>query len=62
MVAPNGATMEVIPTTLDGVLIVKPPTIFEDFRGTYIETYNESLYRKAGIDVEFVQDDVSTSA
>ena len=54
--------MEVKSTTLDGVLLVKPPTVFEDFRGTYIETYNERLYREAGIDVEFVQDDISTSA
>ena len=54
--------MEVKTTTLDGVLLVKPPTVFEDFRGTYIETYNERLYREAGIDVEFVQDDISTSA
>ena len=54
--------MEVNPTTLDGVLLVKPPTVFEDFRGTYIETYNEQLYREAGIDAPFVQDDISTSS
>ena len=54
--------MEVQSTTLEGVLLVKPPTIFEDFRGTYIETYNEQLYREAGIDATFVQDDISTSA
>lgn len=54
--------MEVKETTLEGVLVVKPPTISEDFRGTYIETYNEFLYREAGIDVTFVQDDISTSA
>ena len=44
---------------LDGVLLVTPPTIQEDFRGTYVELYNEELYRKAGITVTFVQDDVS---
>jgi len=54
--------MEVSKTKLDGVLLIKPPTIFEDFRGTYVETYNEKLYREAGIRVKFVQDDISVSA
>ncbi len=48
-------------TKLQGVLLVKPPTIFEDFRGSYVETYNEQLYAEAGINVRFVQDDISTS-
>jgi dTDP-4-dehydrorhamnose 3,5-epimerase len=54
--------LEVTKTKLDGVLIIKPPTIFEDFRGSYVETYNEELYRQAGIAVKLVQDDISTSA
>ena len=54
--------MEVERTQLEGVLLVKPPTIFEDFRGTYVETYNEALYNKSGITVKFVQDDISTSS
>lgn len=54
--------MEVSKTELDGVLLIKPPTIFEDFRGTYVETYNEKLYREAGIKVKFVQDDISVSS
>jgi len=49
-------------TKLDGVLFIKPPTIFKDFRGTYVETYNEKLYREAGIDIEFTQDDISVSS
>jgi dTDP-4-dehydrorhamnose 3,5-epimerase len=48
-------------TDLPGVLVITPATIFEDFRGSYVETYNERLYREAGIDVHFVQDDFSTS-
>ena len=36
-------------TKLDGVLLIIPPTVFEDFRGTYVETYNEETYRAAGI-------------
>ena len=47
--------------SLEGVRIVTPPTIFEDFRGTYVETYNEALFRNAGIDLKFIQDDISVS-
>jgi len=35
--------MEVNQSKLTGVLTIKPPTIFEDFRGTYVELYNEQL-------------------
>lgn len=54
--------IEVSKTKLEGVLLIKPPTIFEDFRGTYVEIYNEKLYKEAGIDVDFIQDDISVSA
>ena len=53
--------METFPTTLDSVRLIKPPTVFEDFRGHYVETYNERLYREAGIDQHFIQDDISVS-
>ena len=53
--------MEVKKTKLNGVLLIKPPTVFEDFRGTYVEIYNEKLYTEAGIRVKFVQDDISIS-
>lgn len=53
--------MEVTKSKLDGVVVIKPPTIFEDFRGTYVETYNEQIYQEAGINVKFVQDDISVS-
>lgn len=49
-------------TTLTGVLKIQPPTIFEDFRGQYVELYNEQLYRQAGIAANFVQDDISVSS
>jgi dTDP-4-dehydrorhamnose 3,5-epimerase len=52
--------MEVIKTKLDGVLLVKPE-VFEDHRGEYVEIYNEDLYRKNGIGVKFLQDDISVS-
>jgi dTDP-4-dehydrorhamnose 3,5-epimerase len=53
--------IEVTKTKLDGVLLIEPPTIFEDFRGSYVETYNEKLYNEAGINVKFIQDDISVS-
>lgn len=53
--------MEVRKSKLDGVVVIKPPTIFEDFRGTYVETYNEQIYQEAGIEIKFVQDDISVS-
>jgi dTDP-4-dehydrorhamnose 3,5-epimerase len=48
-------------TALDGVLLVTPPTRFEDFRGTYVESYNRELYEAAGIADSFIQDDFSIS-
>jgi len=48
-------------TKLDKVLLIKPD-IFEDHRGEYVETYNEEEYKKKGIDVRFVQDDISISS
>lgn len=53
--------MNVKETLLQGVLLIDPPTVFSDFRGTYVETYNEKLYKEAGIGINFVQDDISTS-
>ena len=53
--------MNVQTTDLNGVLLITPPTVFEDFRGHYIELYNRDLYEKAGISVDFIQDDISVS-
>ncbi|KAA0677917.1 dTDP-4-keto-6-deoxy-D-glucose epimerase [Azospirillum brasilense] len=53
--------MKVTKATLEGVLVIEPPTRFEDFRGEYVELYNEALYRDAGITQAFVQDDISVS-
>ena len=52
--------IEVSETKLDNVLLIKLD-VFEDHRGEYVETYSEELYRKNGIDVKFVQDDISVS-
>lgn len=53
--------LDVKKTDLDGVLLIAPPTVFEDFRGCYVETYNREIYHAAGIDQDFVQDDISVS-
>ena len=56
------AALKVEKTSLDGVLVIRPLTQHEDFRGDYVETYNEELYRAAGITDKFVQDDYATSS
>ena len=51
---------EVLPTELDGVLLIKLG-IFEDHRGTFVETFNLDEYREKGIEITFVRDAISTS-
>ena len=53
--------LEIRDTSLKGVKLIVPPTIFEDFRGSYVETYNRDLYVAGGITQDFIQDDISTS-
>jgi dTDP-4-dehydrorhamnose 3,5-epimerase len=47
-------------TPLAGLLCVEPP-VHGDERGFFLETYHRERYRKAGIDLEFVQDNHSRS-
>ena len=44
------------------MLLISPPTVFDDFRGHYVELYNHKLYHEAGIKIDFVQDDMSVSS
>ncbi len=53
--------VKVFESTLTGVKIIYPPTVFEDFRGVYVEIYNQELYKSVGIDYDFIQDDISVS-
>lgn len=59
-------------TKLEGVLKISPEP-FEDFRGEYVETFNESkyldeiaknlkgtIYQKQALKLHFVEDDIST--
>jgi len=54
--------LKVTETGLSGVKLLTPATNFEDFRGSYIELYNRRLFQDAGIDQDFIQDDISTSS
>ncbi len=47
-------------TELDGVLIIEPD-VFKDQRGYFVETYQRQRYTDAGINVDFVQDNLSFS-
>jgi dTDP-4-dehydrorhamnose 3,5-epimerase len=48
-------------TRLKRVLQISPG-IFRDFRGEFVETYNEKSYRKQRIKIKFVEDDISISS
>lgn len=61
-------------TKLEGVLLFKPEP-FEDFRGEYLETFNEkiyseeivkglkgTIYQKEALSLHFIEDDISTGS
>jgi dTDP-4-dehydrorhamnose 3,5-epimerase len=53
--------MKVIETAVPGALIIEPQ-VFGDARGFFYESYNKAKWIEAGIDVDFVQSNVSRSA
>ena len=53
--------MKVTETKIKGVLIIDPD-VHGDHRGYFMETYSKKKYQELGIDVEFVQDNMSFSA
>lgn len=53
--------MAFIKTDFPGLLLFEPK-VFEDSRGYFYESYNESTCREAGIDVKFVQDNQARSS
>lgn len=54
--------MQVITTTLAGVLILEP-RVFGDARGFFMESYNRRSFAQAtGLDLDFVQDNHSRSS
>lgn len=52
--------MEIIQTEIKDLLIIQPK-VFADTRGYFFESYNESVFKKNGIDVNFIQDNQSLS-
>ncbi len=52
--------MNFIETAIPGLLIIQPK-IWKDDRGYFYESYNQELFKKAGIDLDFVQDNQSFS-
>lgn len=52
--------MEVVPSRLPDVLVIRPD-VFEDCRGFFMESWNQKAFEKAGIDATFVQDNHSSS-
>jgi len=52
--------MNVLTCDIAGLLILEPK-VFGDARGFFVETWNRRRYGEAGIDVDFVQDNISFS-
>jgi len=53
--------MQVQPTALPGAIIIEPK-VYGDARGWFFECWQSDRYRQAGIEENFVQDNVSFSA
>ena len=54
--------MEIQHTPLIDCFVLKP-SIFKDHRGTFYETYNKNIFKEvSGKDIDFVQDNQSTSS
>jgi len=52
--------MQILKTSLPGTLIIEPQ-VFSDARGFFVETWNRERYAAVGPDVDFVQDNLSSS-
>ena len=52
--------MKILPSSLPEILIIEP-SVFQDERGFFMETYQQRRYTEAGIESIFVQDNLSCS-
>ena len=50
-----------IKTEIPGLMVIEPK-VYGDRRGYFLETYVENVFREAGIDARFVQDNQSSSS
>ena len=53
--------MKVQKTPIEGLLVIQPD-VFEDQRGYFFESFSKSKYSDIGLDIEFVQDNISKSS
>ena len=53
--------MEIIKTSIEGLLIIKPD-VFKDERGYFFESYNKERFANEGLMMNFVQDNESKSS
>lgn len=52
--------MNITRCELEGLLLIEPK-VFGDARGFFMETWNQQRYAEAGLDIKFVQDNLSLS-
>lgn len=52
--------MKVSKTNIEGLLLIEPD-LFSDGRGYFFESYNKEKYAEIGLDINFVQDNISQS-
>jgi dTDP-4-dehydrorhamnose 3,5-epimerase len=53
--------LTVVPTSIEAVKIITPKS-FRDSRGVFCETYNHQRFFEHGVELDFVQDNQSSSA
>ena len=53
--------MEIIKTSIEGLLVIRPD-VFRDDRGYFYESYNKERFAKEGLTMNFVQDNESKSS
>ena len=52
--------MRIIKTPIEGLLVLQP-NVFEDERGYFLESWNKKRFKDMGLDLDFVQDNLSLS-
>ena len=52
--------MNIVKTPIEGLVIIEPK-VWKDDRGYFFESYNQDAFKKAGINLDFVQDNQSYS-
>ena len=52
--------MQIVPTALPDVLLIKP-IVWSDVRGYFLESWNETAFERAGLNIRFRQDNHSRS-